>query len=215
MSLLLVDLDDTLIDRTAAVRAWLEGFIGDVGAPISDVDYLLDIDAGARGLAVEFARTLQERYGLGRPIEDIAEDIRAGVLDGIELTPADRQALEAVRAAGWSTVVVTNGGVASQERKIRSSGIDQLVDGWIVSAAVDVWKPDPLIFELAAKRAGRPLADAWMIGDNPEADIAGAHNAGISSVWLHHGRPWPDLPYRPTRSADSCADAIRSVLADG
>ncbi|WP_129669683.1 HAD family hydrolase [Phytoactinopolyspora endophytica] len=212
MALLLLDLDDTLIDRTAAVRSWLEGFVGDIGAPQSDIDYLLDADAGARGVAVEFAQTLKDRYGVDRSVDEIADEIRVGVLEGIVIRPAERNALLAARAAGWALVIVTNGAVVSQERKIRSSGADELVDGWIVSEAVDVWKPDPLIFEHAAKRAGQPLAGAWMVGDNPEADIAGAHNAGIDSIWLHHGRPWPDLPYRPSLAADSCADAIRSVL---
>ncbi|WP_275411746.1 HAD family hydrolase [Winogradskya humida] len=77
-----------------------------------------------------------------------------------------------------------------------------------------VRKPDRRIFELGAEAAGRSLADGgWMIGDHPEYDIAGGAAAGLRTVWLRRGRPWPEsLPIRPTRTADDCATAILDLL---
>ncbi|GAA2496595.1 hypothetical protein Ahu01nite_030300 [Winogradskya humida] len=52
-----------------------------------------------------------------------------------------------------------------------------------------------------------------MIGDHPEYDIAGGAAAGLRTVWLRRGRPWPEsLPIRPTRTADDCATAILDLL---
>jgi FMN phosphatase YigB (HAD superfamily) len=51
----------------------------------------------------------------------------------------------------------------------------------VTSAAVGVEKPHPLIFRTALDAAGTPT-HAWMIGDNPVADVAGAAKLGIPGV---------------------------------
>lgn len=63
------------------------------------------------------------------------------------------------------------------------------------------------IFQIAAARCGVRLTDASMIGDG-EADIVGAHRAGITSVWLRRGRTWPRSDLRPDRIADDLVEAL-------
>ncbi|NDL56715.1 HAD family hydrolase [Phytoactinopolyspora mesophila] len=212
MTLLLLDLDDTLLDRTAAMRAWAQRFLGEIDAPQSDIDWLLNKDAGAPLPLREFVVDLKDRYGLEGTLDEVAEGILEGLVSGMTVEPVVASALKAASDGGWTTFIVTNGSVAAQEPKIRTSGLDAMVDGWIISEEADVWKPDPLIFELAAERARAPLGGAWMIGDNPASDIAGAHRAGISSVWMHRGRVWAESEFQPTASAGSCAEAIHLVL---
>jgi FMN phosphatase YigB (HAD superfamily) len=77
------------------------------------------------------------------------------------------------------------------ERKLRHTGLDREVAGWVISEGAGLRKPDPEIFRFAAARAGQPLDGAWMIGDSAEADISGARDAGQPGVWLHRGRPGP------------------------
>jgi putative hydrolase of the HAD superfamily len=215
MSLLLLDLDDTLLDRTAAMRQWAWRFLGEVDAPQSDIEWLLNRDAGAPLPLEEFVVGVKERYGLDGAVDEIAAAVLDGLVSGMTVEPEVAAALRSAADAGWTTFIVTNGAVATQEPKIRNSGLDALVDGWIVSEEADVWKPDPLIFELAAQRAGASLAGAWMVGDNPLSDIAGAQRAGISSVWKSNGRTWAEKEFEPTIVADSCAEAIRLVVASG
>ena len=57
------------------------------------------------------------------------------------------------------------------------------------------------------------LDGAWMIGDNADADIGAAHAAGIRSVWLRHGRPWPREDFAPTYEADSFPEAVEMVFS--
>ncbi len=109
--------------------------------------------------------------------------------------------------------VVTNGTVAQQERKLRHTGLDREVAGWVVSEGVGLRKPDPAIFRVAAARAGQSLDGAMMIGDSAQADIGGARAAGLPAVWLHRGRPWPLAAFEPDHLADSFADAVEIVLA--
>ncbi len=68
-------------------------------------------------------------------------------------------------------------------------------------------KPDPLIFRTAAERAGVTLEGAWMVGDNLDADIAGAHGVGARSVWVK--RDWDWMTYRSGTEPDLVADVVR------
>jgi putative hydrolase of the HAD superfamily len=122
------------------------------------------------------------------------------------------QALRRARAAGWVPFVVTNGTVAQQERKLRHTGLDSEVAGWVISEGAGVRKPDPRIFRLAAAQAQLPLDGAWMIGDSAEADIGGARNAGLPGVWLRRGRTWPLAGFRAAHTAGTFADAVGIVL---
>lgn len=55
----------------------------------------------------------------------------------------------------------------------------------VFSQDVQIEKPHPKIFEIAAKQAGCELAQMLHVGDSLETDIAGARNAGVSSIWLN------------------------------
>ena len=64
------------------------------------------------------------------------------------------RALRRARAAGWAPFVVTNGTVAQQERKLRHTGLDREVAGWVVSEGAGLRKPDPAIFRSRPLRPG-------------------------------------------------------------
>ncbi|MFE3238647.1 HAD family hydrolase, partial [Kitasatospora indigofera] len=75
---------------------------------------------------------------------------------------------------------------------LKASGIDALVDGVCISEEAGTRKPDPAIFETAAASVGRSLArGGWMVGDNAALDGVGGRAAGLRTVWVSHGRPWP------------------------
>lgn len=51
-----------------------------------------------------------------------------------------------------------------------------------------------------------------MIGDCADADIGGAHRAGLRSIWLHRHRAWTEPDFAPTHIVDTCAQAIAAVV---
>ncbi|MBQ4598982.1 MAG: HAD family hydrolase [Clostridia bacterium] len=69
----------------------------------------------------------------------------------------------------------------------------------ITSSDYILRKPEPLLFAVACRRAGLDPADIWFVGDNPEADILGAYNAGMHPVLYTgaHMRAYDDLPDVP------------------
>lgn len=107
-------------------------------------------------------------------------------------------------------MIVTNGRTVQQETKIHNTGLDRLVQGWVVSEAVGRKKPDPEIFHAAAATVGLPLTGAWVIGDSPHADIAGADALGLRSVGGERPRLERGLlPAHPCRSRHHLRDGPR------
>lgn len=210
--LLLLDLDNTLVDRDGAFRSAASELLASHHRPAGDLEWLLSVDASGYTPRGSVAAALAGRYAGAIPDRAITSFLDNGAADRVVLTAAVRAALMDARSAGWALVIVTNGRVAQQTAKIRHTGLDELVDGWVISEGVGHRKPSPEIFHAAAEVAGRSLSGAWMIGDSASADVGGAHRLGLSSVWISLGRAWTEESYRPTRIEDDVAVAIRGLL---
>ncbi|MFJ9773874.1 HAD-IA family hydrolase [Kitasatospora sp. NPDC101157] len=218
MPLLLFDLDNTLLPRDAAFRAWAQDFLSEHHLPPGDLDWFVTLDGGGYVPRSTVLSAVRRRYGLDASVDFLLAHFRRGINSHIHCPPRHIEALRTARAAGWTLGIVSNGGTRPQLEKIRRTGLGPLVDGWVISEEADCVKPDPLIFEIAAQRCGiRPVGDwaahTWMVGDHAPADIAGAELTGLHSVWLHHGRPWAESGYRPTLKAAGLPEAVGLVLA--
>lgn len=213
MPLLLLDLDNTLLDRAGSFRAWGERFLDGIGAPDTDIDWLVSIDADGLTDRWDVADAIRDRYGLLISSLDLVEELHDGVVVNSRLDPLVACALRIADDAGWVPVVVSNGSVRQQDAKIRRTGLDRYVADWVISEEAGVSKPNPRIFALAARRVRMPLRDAWVVGDSPEADIGGAAAVGLPSVWLHRGRVWTDTRFAPTFTVDGLIAAVATVLA--
>ncbi|MDF3147700.1 MULTISPECIES: HAD family hydrolase [unclassified Streptomyces] len=212
MPLLLLDLDNTLVDRDAAFRHAAADFLAQHGLPASDLTWLMAADAGGYTARDELAEAMADRYGDGVPAPAVRALLDTGAADRVRLAHSSRRALVNAQADGWTCVIVTNGRTAPQETKIRNTGLAQLVQGWVVSEAVGHKKPEPEIFQAAAAAVGVALPGAWVIGDSPHADIAGADALGLRSVWVTDGRPWTQGSYEPTHTAHDVASAIDHAI---
>ncbi|MGH3488939.1 MAG: HAD family hydrolase [Actinopolymorphaceae bacterium] len=213
MPLLLVDLDNTLLDRDAAFRQAVTEFVTAHALPLDDVAWVVEFDASGHRPRAAVAAALLDRYPDLDPhvVRDLLDNNAANLVTLAETT---RTALRRANALGWTPVIVTNGRVHQQETKIKVTGLDREVAGWVVSEGVGIAKPAEAIFARAAAAVGARLADGgWVVGDSPTADIGGADGIGYPSVWLALGRTWPaELAYRPTRVADDVSTAIHVVL---
>ncbi|WP_433372952.1 HAD family hydrolase [Actinoplanes sp. CA-142083] len=206
--LLLIDLDNTLIDRRAAYKGWAASRFG-----ASEVPWLVEADQDGYEKREALAAKIAARYG-GDEREMLTE-LRAGMVEQLSPDPGIDAALIDAKAAGFVPFVVTNGTVAQQEAKLRRTGLDRLVAGWTISEGVGVRKPDRRIFEIAAAAAGRPLpAEGWMVGDNSEKDVGGGAAAGLRTAWVALGREWPaGLGYRPAVTGATGMITLRQVLS--
>ncbi|HEX7443701.1 MAG TPA: HAD family hydrolase [Acidimicrobiales bacterium] len=213
MTLALFDLDNTLVDRTAAFAEAVPGLARRYDLdPVEAVPFIIRTDQdGTVGWPV-WMGALIERFGIDTTVDEMRAAFVSGYLAAYRLDPGVADALRRLREAGWSTGIVTNG-PPSQADKITGTGLAGLVDGWVVSEELGVRKPDPRIFAEAAARCGAELAGGWMVGDSAHADMAGARNAGLRSIWLPRGRPWPADAPGPDHQADGPVAAIELILA--
>jgi putative hydrolase of the HAD superfamily len=211
--LLLLDLDNTVLDRAVAFGTWAERFLADIGAPADDLDWLLSVDADGLTNRWDVADAIKTRYDLTTPAIDLVDAMHEGVVANTRLDPLVACALRIADDAGWVPVVVTNGAARQQDNKIRRTGLDRYVADWVISEEVGVSKPNPRIFSMAAERVRMRLQGAWVVGDSPEADIGGAAAMGLPSVWLHRGREWMESRFAPTRVASGVIPAVATILA--
>jgi FMN phosphatase YigB (HAD superfamily) len=116
---------------------------------------------------------------------------------------------------GWKVGLVSNGFSDVQSSTIACSGLADHVDGWAISGAEDVRKPDQRLFEIAAERCGVSLAaGGWMVGDNAAADVGGGRAAGLRTIWVDRGQAWPDDVPTPDLVVASAVEAIEFLLTE-
>lgn len=78
--------------------------------------------------------------------------------------------------------IITNGFEETQAMKLRSCGLDRHFDLVLTSERAGAAKPSTAIFDEALRRSGASAGQSLMIGDNVEADMQGARNAGWDHV---------------------------------
>lgn len=83
--------------------------------------------------------------------------------------------------------IITNGFNEVQYQKLENSGIKSYFNKIITSEAAGVKKPNPKIFNFALEKAKALSNESIMIGDNWEADIMGAKNAGLDVIYFNIG----------------------------
>ncbi|WP_327380614.1 HAD family hydrolase [Streptomyces sp. NBC_01207] len=213
MPLLMLDLDNTLVDRDAAFRDAVTAFLTEHRLPDTDLAWVMTVDASGYTARHEVAAAMTDRYRNNAPATAIHALLDRGAADRVVLTDSSREALDKAQADGWTCVIVTNGRTTQQEAKIRHTGLDQLVQGWVISETVGRKKPEPEIFRAAAATVGVPLTGASVIGDSPHADIAGANALGLRSIWVSNGQAWVQDSYQPTHVAEDIATAIDYVIS--
>ncbi|MEO6541839.1 MAG: HAD-IA family hydrolase [Ferruginibacter sp.] len=92
--------------------------------------------------------------------------------------------------------MITNGFEKTQWSKLNSSGLSGYFTHVITSEGSNSLKPQKEIFEFAMDKARSSLSESIMIGDNLEADIQGAMNAGMDTVFVNHINAVPQI--KPT-----------------
>ena len=81
--------------------------------------------------------------------------------------------------------IITNGFKEVQRKKLEKSKLIQYFQTITISEDVGVKKPDKFIFNHAISKAKARIDNSIMIGDNYNADILGANNIGMKSIYFN------------------------------
>jgi putative hydrolase of the HAD superfamily len=103
-----------------------------------------------------------------------------------QLFPHTLESLDYLKEKNYHLHLITNGFEKIQHEKLRHSGLTGYFTEVITSEASNSLKPHKEIFEYAFLKTTASLKESIMIGDNIEADIKGAMNAGIDQVFVNH-----------------------------
>ena len=82
--------------------------------------------------------------------------------------------------------IITNGFEEVQHLKLQNSGIKKYFSTVTTSEEVGLKKPHPVIFETALSKALAGSKNSIMIGDSLEADIVGAQNVGMHTLFFNY-----------------------------
>jgi len=202
-----LDLDDTLWDFHANSREALALIYRQEGLS----EYFTDVDAW-RTAYIDCNRSLWIQYNTGeiskeylmlerfrRVLADAGchhpyDKVLARHLDRVyleclgrlgTLVPGAMELLAYLRDKGYKIGVLSNGFCEVQHNKLRSAGIDGMIDLVVLSDDIGVNKPDRRIFDHAVRMAGTQPGQSLMIGDNPDTDIAGAVRAGWHAIYFN------------------------------
>lgn len=199
VTLLSLDLDDTLLDSDALAEMRLRAALAEAyrQAP--------GIDAGLAGVALRDALeanpvTVGRIPALLAPLgidprspegEAVRGEYNRVLIDAIEWIEGTRDIVLRLREQ-FTLAIVTNGPAEMQWAKVRKFGIETLVDHVVVSGDLGHHKPDPVIFEHLLTRAGVDAARAAHVGDSVHSDVAGARAAGMTAIWYPPKKRTPD-----------------------
>jgi len=89
-------------------------------------------------------------------------------------------------AEKYTLHIITNGFNDVQHLKLANSGIKKHFSTVTTSEEVGVKKPNPLIFISALQKANVKASTSIMIGDTFEADILGAENVGMKTMYYNY-----------------------------
>lgn len=103
-----------------------------------------------------------------------------------EVFPYTFEILDYLSLKGYTMHLITNGFQKTQHTKLENSGLQPFFKHMITSECSNSVKPKKEIFDYALAKSGAILSESIMIGDNLDADIQGAINAGMDSVFVNH-----------------------------
>jgi putative hydrolase of the HAD superfamily len=210
--LVMVDLDNTLLDRHAAVAAWIDEFVLERALPSGAAEWIMTQDRDGYADRRSVFGMIRDKFKLGSSAESLLADYRQRVVELSSLTPGAAQCLELLRTAGCAIAIVSNGSSGQQHGKIEALGLRSRVDAVIVSGDLGIAKPDARVFQAAATSTDTTLEGSWMVGDSPTHDIVGASQCGVRTVWLHRGRHWTETTIEPTITISSLEELVPAVL---
>lgn len=110
--------------------------------------------------------------------------------------PKVYETLEYLKSKDYKMHIITNGFHESSTLKLGNTDLRKYFDHIFISEILGISKPDIKIFNFAMKTAQSNLDNSIMIGDSLEADIVGAQDSGMDTVFFNPIRK--PHSYKPT-----------------
>lgn len=194
LRLVCLDIDDTLIDFSAACRRALAALLEradmwPLWERITDRHVALVVAGEIDYASMHFRRTqcFLGELGVVADPEHVTrfEARRKDLLRrSWRLFDDVLPCLDWLRAAGVLLAAVTNASGAHQRAKLADLGLARFFDYVAIAGEIGVAKPDPVMFHSVCANLGCDPGEAAHVGDKLHTDAVGAQEAGLAGVWL-------------------------------
>jgi len=147
--------------------------------------------------AVEFAPNISVHMGeFYKPESIVPEDVR--------------RALPQLKEAGYILGVISNRDKPFQD-VLDDHSISEFFDFSMAAGEVNVWKPDPGIFEHGLRRVNVAAKEVIYVGDNYYADVVGARSAGLQPVLYDPLGIFPEPDCATIKSFDELNSIVKVI----
>ncbi len=188
------DLGQTLVDERNFIdyfdRCFLETLNG-FGARIDQRNYRAVRDSVIRdrkighGSAEELVKVicrLLSPPGYEKVIlEKLRPEIRKGRKELFGFFDDTATVLRAIKGLGCEMGLIANQAEDILDL-VEKSGFGNYFEVRMISSVVKLEKPDPRIFEIAMKQAGKRASECIMVGDRLDTDICPTHKLGMTTI---------------------------------
>ncbi|PZO36637.1 MAG: L-2-haloalkanoic acid dehalogenase [Pseudanabaena frigida] len=208
----LFDLDGTLLDREASVEQFIAAQYDRLVAHLSHIrktDYVsrfIELDCRGHVWKDKVYQTMVAELEIGGiGWQELLDDYETQFQ--FHCIPFDFlfDVLNILKQQGYLLGIITNGLGKFQTRSIEELKIKDYFDVILISEIEKVRKPQPEIFQRAIDRLGVSASNSVFIGDHPEADILGAKNVNMKTIWKRN-------PYwQQSEAADAVIDELNEI----
>lgn len=194
-----IDIDDTLLDFTKCANDAIKSACNKFGVPYTttlvDTFHPINLDLWHRLEKKEMTKEklFDTRFQivfdkLGIKADGIAFEtaFRENFHESAILVDGARDLLEYLRSK-YKVYVASNASMHQQTNRMKKAELDGYIDGYFVSEEIGFPKPQKEFFDACFKALPdvKPQ-DVVMIGDSLSADIKGACEYGLKTIWYNH-----------------------------
>jgi 2-haloacid dehalogenase len=105
--------------------------------------------------------------------------------------------LTALKSAGLSTAILSNGSPDMLDGAVQSAGVGDVLDDVLSVQDVGTFKPHPSVYQMVPDRFGCSVKDVLFVSSNGW-DACAASGFGFNSVWVNRAdEPMERLPWKP------------------
>ena len=215
------DLDHTLFDRYATLRATLHAFYDHYRDRIPKdlsveefIEKLIEIEQ--KYIHYDWIRVIKEcaNAGIIPPMtEDEDKEAVGAVVNecwpiAAEKFPFTIPTLLKLKEMGYKLGIITNGRHEPQVLKIKMLDLEDLFDEIVISGDIGAQKPSPEPFKAMAEKIGIDPKEMLYVGDHPRNDVDGSRNAGYTPVWVKTIKHWT---FEEIKRADYEIDTVAEL----
>lgn len=189
----------------SALETWFAGSLRDAFALAATGRF-----APFRAVMADALADLLQRHGV-----PVMENRIAAFLDGMKTLNAQPDAAEALatlRAADMPVIALSNGAAAATEGLLDRAGLRPFFHEVLSVEDVGLSKPRGEVYGHAASVLGMAPGDLCLVAAHAW-DVHGAKSAGLKSVFVSRGQPYPATMLAPDIIGDELADTAQAIVA--